>query len=220
MRSHDAQSGGPGQSETECCGILPPWGQRGAARSGPQEQEQEEEQPITSIRIARPDPEEYQPYHEHYLNLVPEGNILDILGAQLPETKTFFLGIGEEGSNRRYAPEKWSIKEILGHLCDTERIFTYRALRIGRGDATPLPGMDQDAYVRAADFGRRSLQDLVAELEAVRRASLAYFQSCSADDFLRKGTANDGPLSVRAAAYILAGHERHHVGVIRRLYLR
>lgn len=114
----------------------------------------------------------------------------------------------------RYAPGKWSVKEILGHLIDGDRVFSYRALRIARGDRTPLAGFDENDYVAAAGSDRRTIDDLVGELTALRGANLAFFRSLEEGDFLRVGTANDEPVSVRALVFIIAGHTEHHLGVL------
>ena len=118
----------------------------------------------------------------------------------------------------RYQPGKWSVKEVLGHITDGERVFSYRALRFARADQTPIPGFDETKWVPAGHFDRRSLQDLVAEYEAVRAATLALFASFDDEALLRRGKANDAEVSVRALAHIIAGHELHHVGLLRERY--
>src|SRR5262249_25294692 len=122
-------------------------------------------------------------------------------------------------ANHRYAEDKWSVKEVVGHIADGERIFAYRMLRIARGDQTRLPGFDQDAYVNNGDFGGRSVADLAEELRAVRTSSLALLGPLSDDAWLRRGYANDVELSVRAIAWLMAGHARHHLDILSSRYL-
>ena len=126
--------------------------------------------------------------------------------------------IPEARGDYRYAPDKWSIKEIVGHLCDTERVFAYRALRIGRGDTTPLASFDDQAYVAEVRAGDRALAGLAAEWGDVRRATIALFRNLPAEAWQRRGTASDQPTSVRALAYVIAGHVRHHLQVLEERY--
>jgi hypothetical protein len=163
----------------------------------------------------RPLATEHAPYFEKYIALVPEGDVLAVLQGQLTETLAFLRSIPEPEGNRRHPPFTWSIKEVVGHLTDTERIFGYRALRFARGDATPLPGFDENAYVRAAEFDRRALGDLVDEFEALRRSHLCLLRNLPEEAWSRAGRANDNGVSVRALAYIIAGHTRHHMAIVR-----
>ncbi len=150
---------------------------------------------------------------------MPAGNVITILEEQIGETLRFLGALTEEKARHRYAPGKWSIKEIVGHLADAERILTYRGLRFARGDATPLPGFEQDDYVQPSGADRRPLEDLLAELACVRRASLHLFRGFDADAWARRGVASDREIAVRAVPFILAGHERHHLATIRERYL-
>ena len=175
---------------------------------------------MTELSINRPDATEYAPYYERYVSLVPGGDILASLGRQLDETLLLLGSISEERAGFRYAPGKWSIKELVGHLIDTERIFAYRALCFARGDKTPLPGYDQNDYVRGASFDEYSLNDLASEFAHVRRANLSLFKHLDGEALKRKGTASDNEMSVRALAYIIAGHELHHMNVLRSRYLQ
>lgn len=168
---------------------------------------------------ARPAKDEYAPYYERYTSLVPEGDVVETLSRQLAETLALLGTVPEEKADSRYEPGKWSVKEVVGHIIDAERIFAYRALRFARGDRTPLPGFEQDGYIEAANFGARTLGDLADEFENVRRSTLKLFGNLDADAWLRRGAASDNEVSVRALAYIIAGHERHHVGVLRERYL-
>ena len=167
---------------------------------------------------ARPSPGDYAPYAERYILLVTGDNILAALTAQLKQTATLLSGRGERDGNFRYAPDKWTVKEVVGHVADTERIFAYRAMRIARGDQTPLEGFEQDDYVRGARFGARKLADLVEEYADVRQASLALFRSLDEEAWLRRGVANGNPVTVLALAYLIAGHELHHRKILDERY--
>jgi hypothetical protein len=169
--------------------------------------------------IPRPTPDEYAPYFGGYVGEVPPGDVLAILERQMVETQELLRGLPASRATHRYAPGKWSIKEVVGHLSDTERIFTYRALCFCRSDRAPLPGFEEDDYVAAAGFDARPLADLARELETVRGATLSLFRGLSDEALLRRGTANGREFTVRAIAYIIAGHERHHVRVLRERYL-
>jgi hypothetical protein len=169
--------------------------------------------------ISRPPASEYAAHYEEYLATVPEGDILEILAAQNRETLGLLEGIGEAGGGRRYAPGKWSIKQVIGHVSDVERVFAYRALAFARNDATPLPSMEQDDYVRNANFESRTLRSIAGEFAAVRAATLELFANLDGQSLLRRGKAAGNELTVRAIAFVIAGHERHHVDVIQRRYL-
>lgn len=169
--------------------------------------------------MIRPNRDEYAPYYEKYTSLVAEGDIVNTLGQQLGTTLALLETIDETRAGARYAPDKWSIKEVVGHLIDAERVFADRALRFARGDQNPQPGFDQDEYVRNGDFDARRLADLAGEFESVRRANLAFFKSLSEEAWSRRGVANDAPVSVRGLAHIIAGHELHHVQVLKTRYL-
>lgn len=175
--------------------------------------------PSPSRMISLPEPSEYAPYYGAYIQKVPPGDVLQILEAQLSETLRLMTPLDEQKAEFRYAPGKWSVKEVLGHVSDCERVFAYRALRISRSDPTPLPGFDQDEYVKQSSFGRRGLDEIAAEFALVRKTTLALFRGCTPEMLLRHGVANGVPVSVRAIVYILAGHERHHIDVIRDRYL-
>lgn len=174
---------------------------------------------MQNITTTRPEATEYAPYYQRYTSLVPEGDVVSTLSSQLEATLSFLRGLSEEQASSRYAPDKWSIKEVVGHMLDTERIFGHRAFRFARNDQTPLPGYEQDDYVRAGNFDRRSLKELVEEFELVRRANLCLLRSLDEEAWLRRGLANDNEVSVRALAHILAGHETHHLQIIRDRYL-
>jgi uncharacterized damage-inducible protein DinB len=169
---------------------------------------------------SRPEQTEYAPYYEKYVSLVPAGQIIETLRRQGAETRALLDSIAAEHGAYRYEPGKWSIKELVGHVNDTERIFAYRALRFARDDETPLSGFEQDDYVRAANFDARSLADLTNEFAAVRAATVALFGSFDAAAMQRRGAANNNEVSVRALAHIIAGHELHHVQILRARYLK
>jgi len=172
-----------------------------------------------TLAIAVPKPSEYAPYYARYISLVEGNDAIQALELQGPETVAMLSGLSDRQGGYRYAPEKWSLKEVLGHVTDAERVFAYRALRIARNDATPLAGFEQDDYVRAANFPNRPLAGLVEEFAAVRQASVLLFRSLDAEAWMRRGVANRNEVSVRAIAYIIAGHELHHRKIIQAKYL-
>ncbi|MCI0491227.1 MAG: DinB family protein [Blastocatellia bacterium] len=174
---------------------------------------------MPEITITRPDTSEYAPYYERYISLVPEGDIIALLSRQLEETLDLLRGISDAKAQYRYAPDKWSIKEVIGHIIDSERIFAYRALRFARNDGAPLAGFEQDGYVRYGGFDGREMADLLEEFEHVRRANIHMLRSFDDRGWERRGTASEAEVSVKALAYIIAGHERHHVRVLKTRYL-
>lgn len=167
---------------------------------------------------ARPEPNEYAPYYEKYVALVAGSDVISALEAQRARTLQLFAGRSERDGSFGYAPGKWTVKEVLGHVTDTERIFTYRAMRIARADRTPIEGFEQDDYVRSGGFNERTLPSLVDEFSSVRNASLALFRSLNDDAWLRRGSANKNEVSVRALAFITAGHELHHAKILEERY--
>lgn len=173
----------------------------------------------SAAAMARPDSSEHAPYFLRYTSLVPEGDIVDRLSSQMEQTLRLLRSIDENRANYRYAPDKWSIKEVLGHLIDGERIFAYRALRFARNDSNPLSGFDQDQFVEGANFDARDFSDLIDEFEHVRRSTIHMLKPLSDDEWLRRGVANDDEISVRALAHIMAGHELHHLQVLKTRYL-
>ena len=173
-----------------------------------------------ALLIPRPDVSEYAPYYAGYVSQVPEGDVLELLARQIDDTTTLIGGLSEAQAGYRYAPGKWSIREIVGHVADAERVFSYRALRIGRNDQTPLPSFDENAWMPYGNFDGRPLVDLLGELRAVRQSTLALYRSFAPEAVARRGVASQKEISVRAIIYITAGHERHHVGVMREKYLK
>ncbi|HEX2906818.1 MAG TPA: DinB family protein [Phototrophicaceae bacterium] len=169
--------------------------------------------------IMRPQPGEYAPYAIGYIELVPAGSDLWTLLAQQPdELKALLQAVSDAEANTRPAPEEWSIKEVIGHINDTERIFAYRALRIARVDTTPLAGFEQDDYVRGTDFNKRPLADLVEEFACQRRANVLCFQALTEAEISRQGTASDHAVSTRALLFMLAGHVIHHLESLKTAY--
>lgn len=169
--------------------------------------------------MERPLNEEYSAHFESYVRLVPDGNVIDLLAERQGETGTLIGELTEEQGDYRYAPGKWSLKEVIGHLTDTERIMSYRLLRIARGDRTPLAGFDENEFVKGASFSLRSLPELLEEYVAVRRATLTLLRGLTEEAWVRTGIANGSETSARALAYIIAGHELHHLQIIRERYL-
>ena len=169
------------------------------------------------IRITKPQAEEHAEYYARYIKLVGD-DALSALRAQSATTPRLLSGLSEAQAMHRYAPGKWSVKEVVGHMIDGERVFSYRALRVARADTTPLPGFDENAWVPAAHFDRRPMPDLVADYQTVRAATVALFSSFEEEALVRMGTANDQPISVRALAHMIAGHELHHVAILRERY--
>jgi uncharacterized damage-inducible protein DinB len=167
----------------------------------------------------KPDASEHAPYYSRYIDLVPAGDILTTLEAQLEETLALLAPLTDADAAHRYAPGKWSVAELICHVSDTERIFAYRALRIARGDRTPIEGFEQDPYVTNSPAGRMRLADLTGELASVRRASLSLLRYLNEEEWLRRGVANQKEVSVRAIAWTMAGHEIHHRNVLQERYL-
>jgi len=174
---------------------------------------------MTAKTLIRPDSSEYAPFYQGYVARVPDGDIVGILERQLHSTMALLGGLTEAQGEHRYAPGKWSIKEVVGHVADAERIFCYRALRFARGDATPLAPFDENLYVPEAGCGARTLRGLAEEFRAVRLATLALVRSLTDATAVRTGTASGKTISVRALVYISAGHELHHLAIVTERYL-
>ncbi|MCG7407342.1 DinB family protein [Paenibacillus sp. ACRRX] len=163
---------------------------------------------------------EYDIYYEKYIGLVSEGNVIERLKEQILVSVNLLDTLTETQANHKYAPDKWSIKQVFGHLADTERIMSYRLLRIARGDATPLAGYDDEAYVKSASFATHSIQQLQADYLAVRHATISLCNGMEESAWLREGIANSSRVTARALAYIIAGHEIHHLNIIQERYLK
>lgn len=167
---------------------------------------------------SRPKPDEYSDFYRDYINLVEEPNVIQSLIQQGQKVYTLIRQLTGDEANRRYADDKWSVKEIIGHLVDTERIMAYRALCISRGEQTALPGYDHQSYVEQGNFDQRSLQSLSTEYDALRNTNISMFSSFTNAQKLRKGTANEVTVSVQALAFIIAGHEKHHLNILEEKY--
>lgn len=165
--------------------------------------------------FSAPEPTEYAPFYATYVDQVRHENLAAILRQQTQVLRAACAGLSETDALRRYAPGKWSVKEVVGHIADTERVFAYRALRIGRGDATPLSRFDENAYVLSAHFDRLPLDLLVEDFEAVRRQTLSLLHTLSDEEaWVRSGTASGHSVSTRALIFIIAGHARHHMRIL------
>jgi hypothetical protein len=162
---------------------------------------------------------EYPAYYQTYIDLVPEGDVKDVLARQLEDNLSLLSGVSETEANYRYAQGKWTLKEVIGHITDVERIMSYRLLRISRGDQTPLAGYDDEQYVKEALFHTRTLSSLLEDYKAVRNSTISLLNGLPHGAEVRKGFANNGEITVRALAYIIAGHELHHVKIIKEKYL-
>jgi DinB superfamily len=165
--------------------------------------------------MARPESSEYAPHYGTYVALVPEDDILAAMRSELARTMTFLSEVAERDASICHPPYTWTIKQVVGHLTDCERIFGYRALRFARGDSTPLPGFDENPYAQSAESDQRPLAALAAEFEAVRKSHLYLFENMPARGWTQRGNSNNDEISVRAIAYAIVGHERHHISILR-----
>jgi hypothetical protein len=174
---------------------------------------------MATVYPARPTADEHIPYHGQYIALVPDGDLMAMLAEQIGETAALLASFSPTQAQRRRAPGEWNAIEIVGHLADTERVLTYRALRIARADPAPIEGVEDFAsYVSAGDFAGRRLEDVAAEFAAVRHATLMLFRSLDAVAWGRVGMVEGNPISVRAIGYLVAGHELHHLPDLRRYH--
>jgi hypothetical protein len=173
---------------------------------------------MSPLVIPRPAADEAAPFYHGYIAEVVGENILEQLTRQLAESERLMLPLSETAATWRYAPGKWSIKEVLGHLTDAERIFGYRLLRIARGDATPLPGFEENAYVPAGRFDQQMLELLMRGFRTTRQSSIALVESVPQECWSLRGQASGKVITARALAYIMVGHVAHHLGVLRERY--
>lgn len=169
--------------------------------------------------IAKPPVGEFAPFYQSYIDKVPEDDILQTLENSRAQTIELLQTLPTEKWLYRYEPGKWSIKEMIVHLADAERVFAYRAMCIARNEQNPLPGFDHNAYVPESRADKRSIASIIGEYNAVREASLQLYANFEEDVWMRVGNANGAPVSVRALAFITAGHEMHHLSIIRERYL-
>ncbi len=166
----------------------------------------------------RPQKGDYALYYDNYIALVPSGEFLEILREQHRAMTRLLSPLTDQQAEFRYAPGKWSVKEVLGHVIDAERIFAYRILRIARGDQTPLAGFEQDDYIQTGNFSARTLTDLLEEFSSVREATITLVRSLDDDAWLRRGIASQKEISVLALAFVIAGHELHHRIILEERY--
>lgn len=169
--------------------------------------------------MTRPEKTEYAEFYANYIALVEDADVVAALEKQIGDVQNLFAGMPAEKENFRYADGKWTVKELLGHLIDGERVFSYRALRISRGDETPLAGFEENEYVAGGNFADSNFADLLEEFSALRRANVLMFKNFSEAMWRRVGTASDAAVSVRALAFMMVGHVRHHTNILRERYL-
>lgn len=167
----------------------------------------------------RPEPNEFAQYYNTYISLVDEGDVLSVLRGQPSELSAIYADLPEEKGTFAYADGKWTLKEVLSHLIDGERMFAYRILRISRGDETPIEGFEQDGYIENSNANNRSFADLLEEFDLQRRSNMLLLENLDEEGSRRMGTASQNPVSVRALTYIMAGHVRHHAAILRSRYL-
>lgn len=169
--------------------------------------------------MTKPEKAEYDAYYERYVSLVDESSLLESLAAQPSELSDLLGNLPDERGTFAYTENKWTIKEVLGHLTDGERFFAYRILRISRGDTTPIEGFEQDGYIENARSNARGIVDLIEEFRLLREANMFLLKNLNEEDWLRMGTASGLPVSVRALAYIMSGHVGHHINILKTHYL-
>ena len=171
------------------------------------------------MQIGRPESKEYAEYFSTYIEKVPGSDILNYLEHQRASAVSLINQIDESKGDFRYEPGKWTLKELLGHIVDAERVFSYRALVFSRNDATPLPGFDQEPWARHANYNQISMREIAAEFDCLRRSTIFLFRHLDAAAWDRKGIANEKSMTTRAAAYVIAGHTEHHLGILKSRYL-
>jgi uncharacterized damage-inducible protein DinB len=169
--------------------------------------------------MQRPDPSEYHDYYRRYIDKVPEGDVIVLLSSELERTLALLRRVPSERADYRYASDKWSVKEVVGHVIDSERTFAYRALAFARNDPAPLPSFEQEQYARFSNASRRPLRELAEELEWLRKSNVLLFKSFDEDMWARRGIASDVSFTVRTFPYIIVGHEIHHRRVLEERYL-
>ncbi|WEK55897.1 MAG: DinB family protein [Candidatus Cohnella colombiensis] len=169
--------------------------------------------------MLRPSIEEYPVFFDKYVQKVSDGEIEEVLNEQLSDALALLSGVDDARGNYRYGPDKWTLKEVIGHINDCERIMSYRLLRIARGDKTPMQSFDENQYVNAAIFNQLSLTQLIEEFTLIRKATIALIRGITDEAYSRTGTVSDHPMSARALAYVVAGHEKHHMLIIKERYL-
>lgn len=169
--------------------------------------------------MLKPDAKEYDTYYDRYISLITEPDLIAVLDGQPAQLRSLLGGLSEEKGTLAYAEGKWTIKEVISHLIDGERIFAYRILRISRGDETPIEGFEQDGYIENSRANKRDFDDLLNEFTLERQANLHMLKNLRDDGWQRMGTASEKPVSARALGYIMAGHIRHHINILKERYL-
>lgn len=167
----------------------------------------------------RPGKNEYADFYSNYIQSVPEGDLIELMRDNMEKSLELFWSVTEEKSQFRYAERKWSIRELLGHIIDAERVFSYRALRFSRNDKTNLPGFDENDFIKHSNYDRRSLNSLISEYEHLRKSNIIMFAGLKEEMWELTGTANNAPISVRALGCIVIGHENHHIKILKERYL-
>ncbi|MFM9905802.1 MAG: DinB family protein [Pyrinomonadaceae bacterium] len=167
----------------------------------------------------RPETNEFAPYYNIYISLIEDGEVIPVLDAQPDELRSVFSDVPEEKGTFAYEAGKWTVKEVLSHLIDGERMFAYRILRVSRGDETPIEGFEQDGYIENSNANNRSFAELIEEFDLQRRSNMLLINNLSDEGSRRIGTASDKSVSVRALTYIMAGHVQHHLGILKERYL-
>jgi len=174
---------------------------------------------MTNSSLPRPAASEFEPYYQKYVALVPDGDLVSVLATQIDATLTLLAGLDETQANHRYAPDKWTVKQVIEHMIDVERVMAYRAFRFSRADATDLPGFEENDYARAGRAAHLRLADLATAFAHMRTTTIDLFAAMDETMGARGGTANGASVTARALGYIIAGHERHHVGILKERYL-
>ena len=174
---------------------------------------------MAAIVVQRPRPDEYAKAFERYVSRVTDTDVQEALRRQKDELPAALAGVRGPAEGHRYAAGKWSVREVVGHIIDTERIFGYRAVCVARGEKGPLPGFDENEYAAHATFDDYPLEELLEEFVHVREGHVAFFRHLSAEAWLRTGLSNANPVSVRALAFVMVGHVRHHLAVLQERYL-
>jgi hypothetical protein len=174
---------------------------------------------MNTVMLAAPDRSEAAEYYFRYIDLAAGSDVLALLERQTSQMLELLASVDEARSLHRYAPDKWSMRQVLSHVSDTERVFVYRALWFARGFEAPLPGFDQDVAVAGADANARTWRSHLDEFQSVRAATVTFFRGLQPDAWDRRGVASDNPVTVRALAFITAGHVAHHINVLRERYL-
>ena len=173
---------------------------------------------MRKLIITRPEASEHAPYYSRYVDKVPKGDILQLLKDQMDSTLWMMENLDEAKGDYRYAEGKWTVKEVFGHVNDAERVFAYRAMCISRGDTTPLPGFEQDDYVATGAFNTRPIKHLMAEYQGIRSSTVALLEGLTEEGWKRSGTASDFSVTTKALVWIIAGHELHHLAVLKEKY--